>query len=59
MYPEKPGRVTKEVGNTIFGALSREYKVSWGKVIGEVVDKLVSVLGKWKPTPVSPYLFHL
>ena len=59
LYPEKPGRVTKEVGNTIFGALSGEYKVSWGQVIHEVVDKLVSVLSKRKPTPVSPYLFHL
>ena len=29
LYPEKPGRVTKEIGNTIFGALSGEYKVSW------------------------------
>ena len=59
LYPEKPGRVTKEIGNTIFGALSREYKVSWGQVIHEVVDKLVSMLGKKKPTAVSPYLFHL
>ena len=58
-YLEKPGRVTKEIGNTIFGALSGEYKVSWGQVIHEVVDKLVSVLSKRKPTPVSPYLFHL
>ena len=28
-------------------------------MIHEVVDKLISVLGKRKPTPVSPYLFHL
>ena len=59
LYPEKPGRVTKEIGNTIFGALSGEYKVSWRQVIHEVVNKLISVLGKRKPTPVSPYLFHL
>lgn len=58
-YPEKPGRVTKEIGNTIFGALSREYKVSWGQVIHELVDKLVFVLSKRKPTPVSPFLYHL
>ena len=25
----------------------------------EVVDKLVSVLGKGKPTPISLYFFHL
>ena len=33
MYLEKPSRVTKEIGNTIFGALAREYKVSWGQMI--------------------------
>ena len=59
LYPEKPNKVTKEVGNIVFGALSGEYKVSWGHVIHEVVEKLVSVLGKRKPIPVSPYLFHL
>ena len=58
LYPEKLGRVTKEIGNTVFGALSREYKMSWRQVIHEVVDKLISMLGKRKPTPVSPYLFH-
>ena len=59
LYPEKPRRVTKEIGNTVFGALSGEYMVSWGQVIHEVVDKLILVLEKKKPTPVSPYLFHL
>ena len=59
LYPEKPGKVTKEIGNTIFGTLSGEYKVSWGQILHEVVDKLVSVLGKGKPTSISPYLFHL
>ena len=28
-------------------------------MIHKVVDKLVSVLGKRKPIPISPYLFHL
>ena len=59
LYPEKLGKVTKEIGNTVFGALSGEYKVSWRQVIHEVVDKLISMLGKRKPTPVSFYLFHL
>ena len=36
LYLEKPSRVTKEIGNTIFGALSGEYKVSWRQVIHEV-----------------------
>ena len=30
LYPEKPGRVMKEIGNMVFGALSGEYKVSLG-----------------------------
>ena len=59
LYSKKPERVTKEIGNTIFGALSGEYKVSWGHILHKVVDKLVSMLGKGKPTPISPYLFHL
>ena len=59
LYPEKPNRVTKEVDNIVIGALSGEYKVSWDQVIHEVVDKLIFMLGKRKPTPVSPYLFHL
>ena len=59
LYPEKLGRVTKEIGNTMSGALSGEYKVSWGQVIHEVVDKLISMLRKRKPTLISPYLFHL
>ena len=29
LYPEKPVRVTKEIGNIVFGALSKIYKVSW------------------------------
>ena len=59
LYPEKPNQVTKEVGNTIFGTLSSEYKVSWGQVFYEIVDKLVSELDKGKPTPIRPNLFHL
>ena len=59
MYPEKQNRVTKAVGNTIFGALAGEYKVNWGQVIQEVVGHLVSNLEKRKTSPISPYLFHL
>ena len=46
LYPEKLNMVTKEVGNTVFDAMSGEYKVSWRQVIHKVVDKLVFVLGK-------------
>ena len=59
LYPEKRNRITMTVGNTIFGALSKVRKVSWGQVIQEVVGKLVSNLEKGKPFPISPYLFHL
>jgi hypothetical protein len=59
VYPEKPKQVTKEVGNTIFGALAGKYKVSWGQVMQMVVGRLVSNLEKRKATPICPYLFHL
>ena len=59
VYPEKPRQVTKVIGNTIFGSLSGEYIVNWGQVIQEIVHHLVSHLEKGKPTPISPYLFHL
>ena len=58
-YPEKPSRVTMMVGNTIFGALSGVWKVSWRQIIQEVVSKLVSNLEKGIPSLISPYLFHL
>ena len=32
LYLEKPNGVKMMVGNTIFGALSRLWKVSWGQV---------------------------
>ena len=59
LYPEKPGKITLIVDNTIFGALSKIRKVNWEQVLHEVVDKLVSGLEKGKPAPISPYLFHL
>ena len=59
LYLEKLNRVTKTMGNTIFGALSGVWKVSWGQVIQEVVGQLVSNLEKGKPSSISPYLFHL
>ena len=59
LYSEKSDRVSKEIGNTIFGALAREYKVNWGQIIEEVVGYLVVNLEKGKASPISPYLFHL
>ena len=57
LYLEKLGRVTKEIGNTIFGVLAREYKV--GQIIQEVVGHLVANLEKRKASFITPYLFHL
>lgn len=59
LYPEKQGRVTKEVGNTIFGALAGEYLVNWGQIIQEVVMHQVSIVEKRNPSCLSPYLYHL
>ena len=59
LYLEKPSRITMTMGNTIFRALSGVREVSWEQVIQEVIGKLVSNLEKGKPSPISPYLFHL
>ena len=59
LYPEKPTRVTITVGNTIFGALSGERPVDWGVVVKDVVQRLLSRMGKSKATPICPYIFHL
>ena len=59
LYPEKPTRVTITVGNTIFGALSGERPVDWGVVVKDVVQRLLSGMGKLKATSICPYIFHL
>ena len=59
LYPEKPTRVTITVGNTIFGALSGERPVDWGIVVKDLVQRLLSGMGKSKATPICPYVFHL
>ena len=59
LYPKKPTRVTITVGNTIFGALSGERPVDWGIVVKDLVQRLLSGMGKSKATPICPYVFHL
>ena len=59
LYPEKPTRVMITVGNTIFGALSGERPVDWGIVVKDLVQRLLSGMGKSKATPICPYVFHL
>ena len=59
VHPNKPTRVTRTIGNTIFGALSGDRPVDWGKVFSELVQQLVGGAGKAKPTPICPFLYHL
>ena len=59
LYPEKPTRVTITVGNTIFGALSGERPIDWGIVVKDLVQRLLSGMGKSKATLICPYIFHL
>lgn len=59
IYPEKPRHLTKEIGNTIFGALAGKAQINWGEILELVVDKLVANLKKRKDTYICPYLFHL
>ena len=53
LYLEKLNRVTKTMGDTIFGALSEVWKVNWRQVIQEVVEQLVSNLEKGKASPLA------
>ena len=59
MHPDKPTRVTCTIGNMIFGALSGDRPVHWGKVFSKLVQRLVGAAGKAKPTPICPFLYHL
>ena len=59
LYPEKPTRVTITMGNTIFGALSGERPVDWGVVVKDLVQRLLTGMGRSKATPICPYVFHL
>ena len=59
LYPEKPTRVTITVGNTIFEALSGERPVDWGVVVKDLVQRLLSGMGRSKTMPICPYVFHL
>ena len=58
LCPEKPKQITVTIGNTIFGALSRQRKASWALIIHDVVQKLISKIGK-KVSSIAPFLFHL
>ena len=59
LYPEKPTRVTITMDNTIFGALSGERPVDWEVVVKDLVQRLLTGMGRSKATPICPYVFHL
>ena len=59
VHPDKPTRVTITIGNTIFGALDGGREVDWGVVFRDMAQRLAKGVGKPKPTPICPFLFHL
>ena len=59
VHPDKPTRVTRTIGNTIFGALSGDRPVDWSKVFSELMQRLVGGARRAKPTPICPFLYHL
>ena len=59
VHPDKPTWVTITIGKTIFGALDGARLVDWGVVIQNLVQQLAQGVGKPKPTPICPFLFHL
>ena len=59
VHPDKPTRVTITIGNTLFGALDGRREVDWGVVFRDLAQRLTKGVGKPKPTPICPFLFHL
>ena len=59
VHPDKPTRVMITIGNTIFGALDGGREVDWGVVFRDMAQRLAKGVGKPKPTPICPFLFHL
>ena len=59
VHPDKPTRVTRTLGNTIFGAISGERSVDWAIIFMELVNRLVGGAGKTKSTLICPFFYHL
>ena len=59
IHLDKPTRVTITIGNTILGALDSGRLVEWGVVFRDLAQRLAAGVGKPKPTPIFPFLFHL
>ena len=59
VHSAKPTRVTHTLDNTIFGALNGDRPVDWAKIFMDLINRLVGGVGKSKPTPICPFLYHL
>ena len=59
VHPDKPTQVTITIGNMIFGAFDESREVDWGVVFWDMAHRLAKGVGKPKPTPICPFLFHL
>ena len=59
VHLNKPTRVTRTLGNTIFGALTGDRPIDWAKILMDLVNRLVGGASKSKPTPICPFLYHL
>ena len=59
VHLDKPTRVTITIENTLFGALDGGRLVDWGVVFRDLAQRLAKGVGKPKPTPICPFLFHL
>ena len=59
VHPDKLIQVTITIGNTIFRALDDGREVDWGVVFRDLAQRLAKGVGKPKPTPICPFLFHL
>ena len=47
------------IGNTLFEALDGGREVDWGIVFRDMAQRLAKGVGKPKPTPICPFLFHM
>ena len=59
IHSDKPIRVARTLGKTIFGALDGNRPVDWAKIFMDLVHRLVGGIQKTKPTPICPFLYHL
>lgn len=59
LHPEKPNRVTATLASTIILSYTGRRSPNWAKLVRDVVAKLALYLGRSKPSPLSPYLYHL